>query len=96
MSRFYVGQRVRIVFSLVPWEFGHLVGLEGSVMSIDEDRLSGCKYALDIDGFGSRDQFGNSYWYRPEQLEPAADSNSVVSWSECAWKPHHLRDEVPA
>lgn len=83
MSRFYVGQRVRIVKCIFKPEY---VGQETTVvrgLHISRHPVTGelfeC-YDVAIDP-----EFGP----KPGYLEPLTDSYDKISWSECIWRPSH-------
>lgn len=91
MSRFFVGQRVRIIGCDDPedLEAMALIGSEATVR------------ALDI--FNELDEPGNigvivgnedDWCFLPHELEPATFANEKISWEECAWCPEHLRETV--
>lgn len=88
MSRFYVGQRVRIVRSIDNPEF------VGQVTTITRD--------LHISWSITRGEYYEAYGVaihprfgpRPDALEPATDSYDKIEWSECIWKPDHVRDSA--
>lgn len=93
MSRFRIGQKVRIVSAETAYGRS-FVGREGFVVSM----MSGCDldtdrprlgYGLDICPIERHD--GTWMTWADWQLEPATDSYDVVSWQDCAWKPEHLR-----
>lgn len=87
MTRFYVGQRVRIVGIEY---FGCLTsprGLEAIVTGIGSffGELSGINYTHEV-STGSRKILVNSY-----EIEPATDSYDLSTWDKCVWQPEHLR-----
>ena len=88
MARFYVGQRVRIVFA----RYAHgrcCVGLETVVDGFLDDGRAKLTKGLPNP---SPAKFWNAF---TDQLEPLTDpGREVVSWSECVWKPEHLREKV--
>jgi hypothetical protein len=93
MSRFFVGQRVRIKWAS---NFPFLAGQEATVLSkIDDDDVPPGTEEWEIapDCWGTSRTPDDIILVAPsEQLEPATDSNTKVGWATCAWKPQHLRD----
>ena len=99
MSRFRVGQRVRIRWDWPPDEPNLLschdfTGYEATVVEImplwcnqSEDADIQC-YVLLIDGFDFEDGY-----HREDQIEPLTDANDLVSWGSMRdlWVPAHLR-----
>lgn len=85
MSRFYVGQRVRIAITI---NFHAMKGMEATItgMSIESD-----DWQVDIDGVGQFAPDGHLWSAYSWQLEPITDSYDVVSWNDCVWQPEHLR-----
>ena len=82
MSRFYVGQRVRLVYVSKP-ENKHLVGMECSIVSVST-------FIDGTPGLGlSITPLAKSGWLaEPEWVEPILyDGNQLVSWEECLWQP---------
>lgn len=93
MSKFYVGQRVRVVFARTA-EGRLFVGKEATVTSVwygigYDSRTLRHGYGLDIRPV-MHDGKAWIYW-SDDQLEPATDSYDVVSWKDCVWQPEHLR-----
>ena len=90
MSKFYVGQRVRVV-AVQQDIFSHLIGKQGAVNELD------CTSSLGHRGLVGVTIDSDSNWcFFSHQLEPLTDpGREVVSWETCEWKPEHLR-EVPA
>ena len=105
MAKFYVGQRVRIVWAGSDVS-AHLVGKEATVTSplckrhhFAHGEWEG-HYVL-VDGepansTGSATLLAGHLEYcpRPSSLEPIVPegSQSVVSWKECPWMPEHMRE----
>jgi len=85
MSRFFVGQRVRVVRADYPENEGIEVVITGinqvGMSAIDGQTFVG--YGVNI-----TNRFGNSAIAREDQLEPITDRNTKVEWSECAWQPN--------
>ena len=83
MSRFYVGQRVRIKYNKFP--VGAVcVGKEATVTSVMPDL-----YGIDVDKTPCPNPLG---WLAdPDQLEPLTDSYDKTTWDQCVWMPEHLR-----
>ena len=82
MSRFYVGQRVRIVGTNKPVMAAHF-GKEGVIVSAcpvypASWDVSGALFAAD----------GVQCSWAEASLEPILyDGNQLVQWSECLWQP---------
>lgn len=95
MSRFYVGQRVRIKFSR---RWPELSGTEGTVSLL----MYGCAerkpgtVPVAPDAWGSIIcPHGDAYFSpKEENIEPATDSYDVTTWDSCVWRPEHLRAGV--
>lgn len=101
MSRFFLGQRVRIKWSVTwPW----LAGTEGLIVDFANPKrcVKGHKgdWIVTPDGYdGPRlpdadSEVGYSTFApTSEQLEPLTDSNDLVSWESMLdlWVPEHLR-----
>ena len=88
MSRFYVGQRVRIVSCDDPedLEAMSMIGREAVVDSLDvmnEEDVTG-NVGVTIDG-------DDEWCFWPHELEPITDSYDKSTWDQCIWKPEHLR-----
>lgn len=96
MTRFRIGQRVRLIDS---WddqgqEVGQkIAGREAIIVAIvDRWYVQECDldiqcYDVDVDGVPYVPGYVREDW-----LIPLADpGREVVSWSECAWQPEHLR-----
>lgn len=98
MSKFYVGQRVRLITS----RFGITTGRIGTVRSAPYmaiytgSQVSGLSaprlwVALDIDGYPS---VKKPHWDCPvEWLEPISgtDPQETTTWAHCAWRPEMVR-----
>lgn len=101
MSRFFVGQRVRILWSN-GWP--ELRGQCGTVLQIgDWNTVQGARvnYFVVPDTWGSQRAptpgiFGGHYFgATSDQLEPLTDpGREVIAWADCVWKPDHLRSRV--
>lgn len=92
MSRFYVGQRVRIV-RCIRIENASFVGREAVVTEVRRfAHWEGDGYGLDICPITQSGIFHNCW--SEEQLEPATDCYDKTTWDTCVWQPEHLR--VPA
>lgn len=102
MSRFYVGQRVRILWSRNCPELAGTTGVIHSAGKVnrapdgsefDSTRAGDWIVLPDAwpNGFHPfiRNMYGGRKWFSPksEQLAPAYDGNEKVSWSECLWQP---------
>ena len=91
MARFYVGQRVRVVVTY--YKHGNK-GKERIVQDIldgDEFTYTGCHRI----GNENVIWFGDLLWGWEHQYEPITDpGREVIAWSECVWKPEHLRTEA--
>lgn len=93
MSKFYVGQRVRIV-GCSPnnaARIGRFIGTEGRIIAA---AIPPCSWFVD-----SAQKFpeGLLIAWQEKHLEPLTDpGREVVSWDECVWKPEHLRTDVTA
>jgi hypothetical protein len=106
MATFYVGQRVRIKYSV--W-WPELAGSEGTVIGTHDGSARvgvkahpggpGLYYEVAPDGFRTNrlpkvDSPTGYALFSPsaEQLEPIQyDGNKVIEWSECLWQPEHIR-----
>lgn len=97
MSRFFVGQRVKLAR---PWFAVH-EGMTGTIVAM---------FPLRHDREG-RPQDCLCNWDQKErllpecregcshtgQLEPLTDpGREVIAWADCVWKPQHLRSRVEA
>jgi len=89
MSRFFIGQRVRIKWSKY-WPY--LAGEQGTIAR-RVDNGDG-DWVVAPDCWGDTHPLDDDEEFGPgeEQLEPATDGNMLVSWSDCAWRPEHLRE----
>jgi len=89
MSRFFVGQRVRVIRARTP-HGSACVGLETKILSFicdDYVRIAG---GLPTPPDGA-DHWNCYTW----QLEPLTDpGREVIAWQDCCWKPQHLRSRV--
>lgn len=88
MSRFSVGQRVRIIASgpyrgTVCTVMSPLIPARNAKLRIVPD--GELVHELDIDGPGDTAMIAT-----PDCLEPINDGDQPASWSDCAWKPKHL------
>lgn len=92
MSKFYVGQRVRIVrAALNP----HLVGTEARIVGSYRKGKSEILppwhgWPLDVRGSSGRQIVAQEYSIEPLQPE----RNQTIAWSECIWRPEHMRAEA--
>lgn len=98
MSRFFVGQRVRI-----KWSGGwpELAGEVGTIVMPTEDggMTGSSEWNVAPDVWGTyvapRPGSHGGTWFGPNssQLEPLTDSNTLVSWESMRdlWVPEHLR-----
>lgn len=98
MARFYVGQRVRVRHDVgAPRCAGREATIIGPLsLGRGGDGNGYWGYPVDVDGVGRLTTLGVQMIALDWQIEPITDSNSVIAWSECAWKPEHLRSEVSA
>jgi len=91
MSKFYVGQRVRIVNAANR----DLEGVECFVLAIGDTGIDSETGAHFI-GYriSALHPLNNQHCCAYEwQLEPLTDpGREVVSWEKCEWKPPHLRE----
>lgn len=94
MSKFRVGQRVRLIKSLK----GKYVGLEATITSgLHSSPIANLGfevqhnlYSLDIEGKGPISPQGHT-WAAPESwLAPVYDGWDKISWDECIWRPKEL------
>lgn len=98
MSKFRVGQRVRIKWSEC-WP--DLAGEEGTITSncVEGGRWTGLAVpdgtnvvvAPDIWGTPIGPD-GSRFCPKTCQLEPATDSYDIVSWESCIWSPHRKEE----
>lgn len=93
MSRFFVGQRVRILWSR-GWP--ELAGQLGAIVARSPTKgvegISEWRVAPDVWGSHEAPRRGDNgaslFAPNSNQLEPIQDpGREVVSWSECLWKP---------
>ena len=100
MTTFYVGQRVRIKWSI---NFHELSGTLGTVIS--EFRMMKRKEGVYTGGYFCRPDVWDTdiapgwespFAPEPEQLEPATDSYDLISWESMRdlWMPEHLRESA--
>lgn len=95
MSKFYVGQRVKKVRGNDP-------GMTGVVAEIDntDSRSLGVRADHDGAGYDSLDchelyRAGEVVFGYPADFEPLQpERNQTIAWSECVWKPEHMRAEA--
>jgi hypothetical protein len=91
MSKFYVGQRVRVVADGIGGATG-LIGAEGVVNELDCESEWGQGGQIGIEAGGEDD-----WCFEPEHLEPLQpERNQTIAWSECVWKPEHMRSPTCA
>lgn len=81
MSKFFVGQRVRIVRAKTAIE---CIGREGRIIGplcVARNRKCGIweGFPTEVDGIGHIDPEGMSYVFRPEYLEPILPEGSAPS-----------------
>lgn len=96
MSRFYVGQRVRILWS-IGWP--ELAGQEGVIVGRSRDAgiYGRSEWWVAPDSWGTyiapRRGVGGGKNFSPSsnQLSPITDANTIVSWAECAWRPEGVQ-----
>lgn len=99
MSRFYVGQRVRIKFCYFPVINGDCSGMQGAITEKTVGMLHSeivDAWKVVIDGLSEFTSRGHPRLFTDSQLEPATDSYDKTEWKDCAWKPDHMREEVLA
>ncbi|KAF1009513.1 MAG: hypothetical protein GAK28_00151 [Luteibacter sp.] len=80
MSRFYVGQRVRIKYAYTA-EGEKCVGRQASILGLFEDG----RFWVDVESICCPN--GGKWRAYGDQLEPITDSYDKVEWSECLWRP---------
>jgi len=80
MSRFYIGQRLRIKWVHQP-RHSHEVGQSGEIFEIVHQAIYGA--GVRLKGFNG--------WYTNTQVEPITDSYDKSTWDRCVRKPEHLR-----
>lgn len=101
MARFYVGQRVRIKYSL-GWP--ELAGKEGTIVGKPEDGgiRGGSEWTVAPDVWGTyvapqmSSKGGKIFGPNSDQLEPITDSYDLASWESMRdlWVPEHLREDA--
>lgn len=89
MSRFFVGQRVRLVAVRESLHPGWLIGAEGRITAT-KHRLAQKPYdwivTLDCGAVGA---------VLSMQIEPILpEGMKPVEWSKCLWQPEHLRESA--
>ena len=95
MSRFHVGQRVRVNYP--PNKQTH--GKETTVVALNvAGRTLGRNYVGNLIAIYNPSPFANGqYVYEDHELVPIADhGREVIAWADCVWKPQHLRSRVEA
>ena len=107
MSRFHVGQRVRIIHG------GQFAGRTGTVVEVCTDALyeevigipyvAPLVYAVNADGHGEIRPSGRGrLGFLPHHLEPLRDDDSrevrqeTTTWDKCVWKPAQVSARVSA
>lgn len=101
MSRFYVGQRVRVVRSArgLPGDRGKPILAEAPIGRTGT--VAGTMGSPNA-GFNPRGAFDTSLRLDTGELgmcpsiclEPATDSHDKIEWVECIWQPAHLREDA--
>jgi hypothetical protein len=96
MSRFYVGQRVRILWSNGWPELGGRAGvIVGRAFDRGLEGISEWRVAPDCWGTHEAPRVSScgGLHFAPcsDQLAPAYDGNETVAWSECLWQPQPER-----
>lgn len=87
MSRFFVGQRVRLKWSHT---FPQYVGREGRIVKIG---MFWQRHAFELEGrvvefFGHVMDFDHEFAPEASQLEPILpEGHQPTTWSECLWRP---------
>jgi hypothetical protein len=92
MSKFYVGQRVRIVRADVN---PHLIGTEARIIGPyrkGRNKTLPAWYGWPLDVRGSSGNQIVAEEWKIEPLQP--ERNQTIAWSECVWKPEHMRAEA--
>lgn len=88
MACFYIGQRVRVLRASDK-EFRWIEGMEAVVNELD------CTNENGDGGYIGFTCAGDDDWCElPEHLAPITDSYDKIEWSECLWKPEHLREKA--
>jgi len=93
MATFKVGQRVRKIRSsgLPKAHFIAPIGVCGVVIAVGViGHNSGQRWDYEVryDGYGK-----HRFYADADQLEPIQpERNQTIAWSECVWKPEHLRE----
>ena len=94
MSRFYVGQRVRIVKAVYEENIGREAVIKEFKFSpkghicTNGDLLP---FDSDVEITMDNGQHRSSH---TSMLSPITDTYDKTSWDECMWKPEHLRTEA--
>jgi hypothetical protein len=89
MSKFYVGQLVRIVDYRYPGYVDGdptLVGKVATITAKDHDSLVHRRWFLDLPS----NRENRAVCPIEQILEPVYDGDVPVAWSECAWRPLEL------
>lgn len=106
MKKLFVGQRVRIIYSLGWPELAGEVGtiIEASAYPYNHPRLAGKScwiVAPDCWDGPTAPRYSVVGEYKAgrlgaadDQLEPASDANEMTSWDQCVWQPEHLEVKV--
>lgn len=91
MTRFYVGQRVR---STIDEDTGIIAAFEfhaSGTNCIDGQLSRPCNVIIRWDRMNA----GGRTAEHTDYIEPLTDpGREVIAWSECVWKPEHLRTEA--
>ena len=74
MSKFHIGQRVRIRFCYRPGVYGDSSGQEGVIWEEIVGHSEGHGWAVEIAGRGRLRENGWPHWYGDEQLDPILPS----------------------
>lgn len=99
MSKFYVGQRVRLARP----KHAKNKDRTGAIREFFSERKIGsgdfANCCVDWDdgmrGGIDRDELGVIRYTHTDQLEPLQpERNQTIAWSECVWKPEHMRAEA--
>jgi hypothetical protein len=96
MSRFYVGQRVRLVRSARGREgkVGRILSFHLEEPATNPGWYSNVSVAWDDGTICGAPSEGYRRCCHTDNLESITDTYDKTSWDECVWKPEHLRTEA--